>query len=535
MESSSSEQYAPSEESAAESSEPSRKSSPRHESKKPMDLDSHSENERPSVGRKRKREVLVSSSRSTSRYRGLYRSDYHDLFNEAVNDANSPHLFNTFPSLESSLIGITYWSSEEKGLVFDCLARKGRDAKAIATIIGTKSEPEVQVYLQLLRERLLERAAEGDPQVLISDTEMLAALQISRSCEKQLDLAAEGLASRQKAHEISVEKKRHGTYWLLDQETSDLFERPTESGEDIGQDLETARGILSLGNMLKLSSRFFMNSLEPESNWRTYSESGELPSIFCTAFVDLHRLVVGIVKRLVSSALFFAMSRIRRLDNKFTNYKRHVRKQDVYAALDITGMRLDRKGYWINLARRCNLEVCDGTVEKGAKNIGNTLSHNEVEERLRQPYARDASPEAPEAEENVSDNSDDAPGTGADSVKQVRTSPSCLSTADDESQDEDEYVEAVDMRASRREERRLWELLELDPPERLWADHSVPPVQSRALSAIEDAGDWRNWTTYQSRWETYDSPIKDEAFEKNRQLRTNHPHESSRSLDEEEH
>ena len=540
METSSSDRYAPSAESVVESSQPSPRKD--HFNRGPYDQNetqSASQNEDPPATKKRKRAISTITHRSISNVQQSYRGGYHELFNDVVEEAASECALDESLPLESSLIGIVAWSSEEKNIFFSALARHGRnDLKAITDAIGTKSEPEVQAYLQILQDKLLEYARD-DAQNLVKDTDIPAAYQISRKCGKQLDMAADALASKQTTHEMSVEQARYGDYWLLNQQTSDVLDDrrvnidATRDDGAVRPDLEAACEVLNIRNMLKLSSRIFMNSTDLEYNWCTYSAPGELPSIFSTAFVDLHRLVLGILRRLISSTLFFAMSRIRAKDNSYTHPRPHVRQQDVYAALDVTSMNLDARGYWIKLARRCKLEVCEGSLERESRR-GDTLSYEEVEEKLREPMTRDTSPTTPleEAEMDVSlsppSHSDNSSNADAGSIEEAQTGSNSRNASTEGTEDEDAYVEAIDTRASRAEERRLWDLLEMEPPDHLWKKTPVPSVEPTVSSRVEqNSGDWRNWIDYRSEWETYDSPIGNEAFKKNRQAKKKRRYHSS--------
>ena len=510
-----------------------------------QEFTSISQQEKYDASRKRKRATSVSSEKSVSKFQVSYRGGYHELFNEVVEEAASRQLSDGSSPLQASWIGITHWSPEEKGLLFDSLARNGRDdIKAIAGAIGTKSEPEVQTYMQLLRDGLLGRAIVNDPQILVKDAEIPFALEIGPECDIQLEMAAAALATKQSVHEMSIEKKRHGIYWLLDHQTSDLIEERRTAldaispGEEIGQDLKAACEILNLKNMLMLSSQVFMNSTNPESNWWTYSRPGELPSICSTAFIDLYNLILGITKRLISSAIFFAMSRIRVRDRKHGKRGQYVRGEDVHAALDVTGMKSDPRGYWINLPRRCNLEVYDVPGRKRKFIKGRKLSYEEVEEKLREPYVRDISRstslEAASGDQHSSDSSDDYSDSDVDSNEQAPASPSSQEAPNDVLEDDDASLDATDIRASQYEERRLWDILEQDPLEGAWSKKRVSRIQGHASTSVEEdvSADWRNWINYRSEWETYTSPIGEEAFANNQRLRTGQRDEASQSSDE---
>src|SRR6478752_8387374 len=89
------------------------------------------------------------------RQKGVLNTEYLDLLNRDIEDAAQRVCF-TDDSEETVLypsqMGLTYWSIPEKKLFFEAIARLGQsDLPGIASRIGTKSEIEVNHYLDVLR------------------------------------------------------------------------------------------------------------------------------------------------------------------------------------------------------------------------------------------------------------------------------------------------------------------------------------------------------------------------------------------------
>ncbi|KAL9118835.1 MAG: hypothetical protein Q9187_004609, partial [Circinaria calcarea] len=305
---------------------------------------------------KKRRQSSGQGSKARSKRRRLNYSDaYRILLNEVISEAGDRvNLIGEEP-LMASQIGVTSWSAKEKQAFFATLDRKGRhDLRSIADAVQTKSESEVHVYTQLLYQATIEHHLHHCHHELLGQADLPAAFEVGPECEKVLDEDAYGLSVKQLDREAKLEKRRHGENWLLNQEATGHFEQGNTSDDgDIAKptQLHSALELLKLANFLELSKRVFMNSSDMQSNWSHYTDNGESPSIFCTAFLDFHALVNSIIKRLVQSALYFAMSRLRASDTGSYTRRRVVRKEDVTAALDVLGMKANSREYWAEAAR----------------------------------------------------------------------------------------------------------------------------------------------------------------------------------------
>ena len=455
------------------------------------------------------------------RLRSSYSVRYNDLYNREVGDATSG--LDTFPPKryrwKGSTFGVSEWSPEEKDRFFAALDRKGKDnLKAIAAAVRTKSVPEVQTLIQLLHEGVVQEE-DSDRYRLPEYAEIPAACEISNECTKALEDSADALALKQFERDVEVERERHGDYWLLNLEAVQRLDEKRDGEQDqqgSHSQLEAACELLDLRELVELSFRLYMNSKDRDYNWQQHAERGEGPSIFCTAFLDLYSLVVGITKRLVSSCLFLAASRIRAFEDlRKKPGKAKVRVRDVHAALEVLGFKHNRSQYWRGVASRCNLRVYEDF--ESALEGHDELSLSDVERRLAWPLdgvpsvSRPASPESPgrdASSESLSSLGSPIP-LSADETQ--------LEQGDTLLQIQDKGAEYNDAKSNWTEELRLWDLLGADP--RVQAPAllgSSPPKKQLHRKAREDLVDWREWIQYRSEWEAFDELPKQEAFDRNR-------------------
>ncbi|KAL4729555.1 hypothetical protein ACLX1H_003975 [Fusarium chlamydosporum] len=240
--------------------------------------------------------------RQFKRQKGILNIDYLDLLNRDIEDASQRVCFthdDEETALYSTQIGLTYWSIPEKKLFFEAIARLGQsDLPGIASRIGTKSEIEVNHYLDVLRRaRLLRQREVRRP--AIEFPEIPAAIELSQQCCHALDEAADAISVRQERKEELREEGKWGECW----EITPKIARRLDKGESItgSQDLHF-KGLFNLHAWLRLSERIFMNSSIPSENWHYIDNSP--PSMWATTFEDFHSLAVSITKRLVQTTLF---------------------------------------------------------------------------------------------------------------------------------------------------------------------------------------------------------------------------------------
>jgi hypothetical protein len=501
------------------------------------------------------------------RLKTYYNNEYRELLNVDIQDASRGMLNDDHYKFKPSQIGSSFWSAPEKYVFFQALDRLGRDdVRSIASRIQTKSEVEVQEYMLLLHRETKTRQLKGGP--TLSHFDIPAAAEISEECCIILERAGDTIAIRQELAEEKVEKGKWGDSWLLTKDVSCWIEtrRRQEGGEEEMEEVLPAANLLKSGNWLELSKEIFMNPAgsREEDNWRALAEPGETPAIRATAFEDFHSLAVDLTKRLVSTTLFCAMSRIRAKESR--NVKRaDVNPDDVEAAVNILGLKLNSNQFWVDCARRCNLAVMedDDPDEDEAEELGSDqdedapMSYDAVEANLRtsrrsrsrsrsrsrQPRASTCTPLPDQLPEPpISDADDESSESSVYSSADEEIDASGTSKSDSEhhlsdldlgphnsSQERnpeklkalesahEKYTEAIDAHANKTEEVRLWNMLEQNAPFEI----EIEPIDSLELPkpikvAAMEADDWRNHMEYWSQWEKHEIPVAEESFVRNK-------------------
>jgi RNA polymerase I-specific transcription initiation factor RRN5 len=549
----------------------------------PVDSENVSQDERPIKPRshpfryrskKRKAEKVETRKHKAKRLKGLYNDSYRQLLNEEIRDSllptAEPH--NRFPQ---SQIGVTRWTSIEKESFFTALSRLGKDnICGIASRIGSKSELEVQEYVHLLHQGMLEKALNEPRRQLLGFTDMPAAIQLSQECCYELEKAADALASRQNRYEEQKEQQKWGESWLLNSDTNFWVEEhlTDEGGSHDLREVLPAAELLNLRNWLELSTRVFMNPAAPryEENWQFLAEPGEEPSIRFTAFADFHRLAISVTKRLVSTAIFCTMSRLRAMDPRSFNRYDIVKPADVEAAAKIIGLEINSDEFWRNCPRRCNLNIMKST--SAAAGNQSPMDYYEVEDILnkRRKNSQSAAPSDGEAGRPglsaAGSPKPSSPGS-SNSVSASIIEPESESEYEAEDLDVDtpgrdlafeymqgveleyngpidpsgsefehphshkkrlkksmiakealdrahvEYTEVFDIQASLLEEQRLWEILKQEPPFAIKPEEvDLPKRPTQERKGEDELKDWREHMEFWSQWETLDQPVPTNAF-----------------------
>ncbi|KAL9594639.1 MAG: hypothetical protein Q9219_006923 [cf. Caloplaca sp. 3 TL-2023] len=485
--------------------------------------------------RKREKDPDWDLDAHISRRKRCYSANYHSLFNDAIQNLHVSACGTIGEDLHPSQVGISTWSPQEKDQLIQCIARRGRDnLPAIAAQVGTKSELEVHVYLQLLQEASIKQRMFGRTRSLISTADIPAAVEISEQCCAALDQAADALATLQQKHEERVEKKKHGDLWELDEKVAEWVHQRLLEGEEGRTEIRNtlpAAEILDLSSLLKLSANIFMNSGDSEYNYRSFISGKDKPSMLYTAFEDIHGLFLSITKRVIQSSLFFSMSRLRATQSSNHSHQRAVKKTDVLAALNVLGMKHGAKDFWVKLPRRNRLRIFDrGNVA----DQGKAMDYNEVEEVLSRgklAAGTDAFPsDRIEDREKLLDYA--APSVSGSDFDSTASDSSAARDLNDQGtemtdlylpgeqygEETDTYLEHLDQAASRKEEVRLWEMLGKDPPQDLSADNPAIPVEKPRLHRRnrDDIDDWRKWVDFKPGWEAYDVRDLDEHLSQNR-------------------
>ena len=503
---------------------------------------------RPSPGKRKLQARKLPKSR-IKRLKLFYNDDYRKLFNDTTHDVREEYVIEDHNLLPPSQIGATKWSSEEKHVFFSALEKRGRDdVSSIAASIGTKSEMEVRVYLQLLNQATLEQHLYERHHQLLGPFDLPGSFEISPNCCEALEQAADALGILQQKHEEKLEKRKHPNLWLLNHGVAEWVDQCL-NGNDEGhaevQETLPAAELLNLQNLLQLSTHVFMNSNEPEKNWRSYAERSDTPSILYTAFSDFHNLVNSVARRLVQSSLYFAMARLKATDSSNYTPNRAVRRRDVTAALHVLGMETNSQNFWVNCARRCKLDVYHNIKLNNSEE--ERLSYEEVERELNlnqavesdcKPFSKDenetlaslsekqhrwpssvdeADYRLPHHRRQESEYSSDRSSKASSTRSILDSSSESGGTQLQLERDQDSYSEAFDNQVSLVEEHRLWNMLGRESTPDIKPEEAVLP--KRAVierSRRDELIEWRDWVRYKSEWETLGPPIPADTFYENR-------------------
>lgn len=424
--------------------------------------------------------------------------------------------------LEPSQLGLTCWSSIEKHIFFESLARLGRDnLEGIAASIGSKSVIEVRHYIHLIEEELARRKRTGIRRILTM-VEYPSAVELSPQCCRAVDETADAIGLKEDEREQQREEGRWGSAWNLTPEISMLLREGVEDIVDT-QALPSVE-LLHLSNWLQLSQRIFMNSSVPGGNWE-YIDDG-LPSIWATTFEDFRSLAISFTRRLVQTSIFAASTRRTGQRDGSDLLDKFVKRMDVQAAAASLGLPANSRDFWRKSARRLRIDVYDEVDEDGEPEI---MSYEEVEEALSGSVDADTSPlnteehvgRNPDEEledltsEEVSDGVDEEEKAIAEEAKEVllysvAEFPSTSKTKESlgfriaVERQQEQHAEECDQYASYKEELEVWKALRMEPPEGL-TEKAEPGPGSRSnrdVGSVYPLGrDWRSNTRYFSEWE----------------------------------
>ena len=473
--------------------------------------------------------------RPLKRQKALLNNDYLNLLNTEIQDAAervSSEALSEAPL--PSQLGLTFWSSIEKQILFESLARLGRDdLEGIANRVGSKSVVEIRHYIHALEEAHSHRLR-TDPRPVLTTTEYPAAVELSQQCCYALDEAADAVSLRQERREQQREEGKWGSAWDL---TPNVAKRLRERKEDLvdAKDLPSIE-LFHLSNWLQLSQRFFMNSAVPSSNWNHIDNVP--PSIWATTFEDFRSLAVSITRRLVQSAIYAASTRIRSKREHRPVTRNIVKREDVEVAVASLGIPASSRDFWRKSARRLRLDVYKESDESGEpafmsfEQVEDALSEG-VEVKARQQVdagehtdleEEDSGTEYPTREEATDGSGDEEERTidaeanevflysVADFPNTFRMKGALKSRIATERQQE-QFAEDYDQHASYREELEMWDLLQRPPPPGLpkRADPGPAPRSNRDVESLYPLGrDWRNNTRYWEEWEVAPRAEQDE-------------------------
>lgn len=276
-----------------------------------------------------------------------------------------------------------------------------------------------------------------------------------------------------------------------------------------------------------------------KNNWTHWSE--EPPSIRHTALSDIHTLVVSLTRRLVQTALFMAMSRLRSMDDKIFRPQSLVRPCDVVAAIDCLGAPRKAR-YWVTLPRRLGLKVYRKAEKIRVKTEKNVMPYDEVEEYLEQVDKRKSTAggvgnessrvnmdylilSAYEESEPEGNADDDELSSLDDSMETGGGGPGSVAEVEDDYQfvggagrseierkgdakmamlecEEDALMEALDRKHSMEAEKALWQMMGKEPKEPLINVVKFPKALIHGRKRAWEVLDWRDGVDYLAPWET---------------------------------
>lgn len=503
---------------------------------------------------------------------------YRDLLNSEIAEASGQVSHVKADALPPSQIGASFWTSQEKDKFFEALSCRGSgDLPCLSAAIGTKSQFEVKAYILLLQEGVRELDVAGRAREKFELADAPVAAEISEEClEVEESIAAE-LHRRVQEQEEAKEQERWGEEnWLIDEDVAAEIEIEsgtgnekaikTEDNEDDGPvDAETPQSrsndeendsnstllsadqLLNSSNFLQLSQSLFMNSKDPDLDWRTVAEDDDTnlpPSMRRTAFEDFYNLAVSLTRRLVQASIFQALSRLR--SSSDPRLVAGVNRHDVHAAREIAGPKTEGQAYWTNAIRRCGIEVYresrrfkvnDG--RKGTK-VGYRLTRDELEEALgvkSRDKGADASVRADASDTDDDDDADepdsdaytiaspseDEGSDHADEAREEETIPRGRTKSPSENRKrpfspssfdraERKYLEAVDRLNSTQEENSLRSALGMDalPKQR----PSKPTFHYKRSVAETRPLDWRETVQYEAPWEQPHGYLRMSDFER---------------------
>ncbi|EFQ99375.1 hypothetical protein MGYG_02386 [Nannizzia gypsea CBS 118893] len=524
----------------------------------------------PPLQRKRKRVEKWAWNKRENHIRranALHISSYKDLLLEVTDGATKEPDHEAV--IHSSQFGIVMWSADEKLALFTALARKGKGAVSeIASVIGTKSRIEVQQFLIELQRALQQQYITDKNFRGITFSDIHAAAEISEECCLALEKAANALSvQEEQAHNLSGRRK-YKDMWLVDSNAAAYLEEKIQT-KDISDVDASAHHMLATAqlfhvpNWINLSRNVFMNfgGHRIEDNWTKICFHEETPAVTCDSFTDFYTIAVSLTRRLVQSSIFFALMRIRGMDERGRDRDRVIRRDDVLSALDTLKVRHNTREFWIHAARRCSLDVREYVSKSSFKTT--ILSYDEVEKRLSAPSLELPEPHQGEdevQEEPSEEDTDILPKNTPENYAAEESSSSfegseidvsmgdvSSSGIDEEllSDEEEIYALSLDKEASREEEKRLWQILkphpksESAPPkndvkmesedEGLFSRSNprVKPVTRRKI--VQDFQNWRNAVLPMADWEL----LGPETLSIDKEVNENHSVKRQKISDEE--
>ncbi|KAI9671633.1 MAG: hypothetical protein M1831_003161 [Alyxoria varia] len=438
---------------------------------------------------------------------------YLELLNDSIEHAASGSCYEKHDPLEDSQVGLTYWKAEEKEALLRILERCGEQGMPrVCHALPSKSELEISQYMQLVRRGAMEHMLTAKRKKRFDYMEIPAAMEISSNCCKALATKAERLRARELCHEVCDEQMHFGEHWLLDQSAADRVEGILNSDPSflsneeessaaalppsrLPMSLAKPLGLFNLPTWLELSERVFMNPRDPKKNesWCNMEaeQLSETPALFASAISDFYDLAESFMRRLVSTVLFHATSRLRAANSRVDRKPAQVIRQcDVITALDVLGVQRDSWNWWSGVPRRCKLSVYDvkeGQLPVQHSNRQYRASPMETEDVERAMQLTPAESRAASKTRRASDEMDGSKDNLEEAVRPIGTANEKPTEVEIDAGQPDEtpyghlehrlsdeprrnhldalfraqesMADAIDSKASQKEEARLWRII----------------------------------------------------------------------------
>ncbi|KAF4587464.1 Homeodomain-like protein [Ophiocordyceps camponoti-floridani] len=453
------------------------------------------------------------------RRKSTHKPKYLKMLMCDIDDASRGVCLEKYIKLPESQVGLIVWSPEEKHRFFEAVTRLGRhDLPGIASRVRTKSLVEIRQYLLYLQEADIIRRKPGQD-TFVEFAEYPAAVELSQQCCHALEEAADAVALVEIQDEAKKEVGKWGDCWDLTPEVAAKLKEIRDTVVD-----HPFAQLFHVDRWLKVSERIFMNSSVHSDNW--YFVDDNPPSIWATALQDFHKLAVSLTRRLVQTALFFSMMRIRKKKRRHPDTQPLVRRIDVARAIRSFDLAPNSRRFWRKSARRLRLHVYREPPRPG-DDTKEPMSYEEVEAELagkdkkkrkrRVPIVAQPSIEMAESSESEDEEKPPFDDESSSTIKPAKTPPRRRSTTPNKSTrrspqprlttdtQRDEQAEAWDAHASHAAELDLWALLRRKPPKDLPPPPPEPELLLKSaadvLSSYPAGGvDWTRRVKYVQEW-----------------------------------
>jgi RNA polymerase I-specific transcription initiation factor RRN5 len=492
--------------------------------------------------------VQLHSAHKWKRLQRFYNDQYLELFRETLESAEDEAATDNF---QDNQIGAVFWTSLEKSQLFQELSKTGRhNLPKLSQSVGTKSEIEVKVYLDLLQSEEIDRQFFDSSTQNVTHFEIPAAIEIGSELEERLEQCADALLAFQEQYEQAAgHHDKRLPVVITESVASDLDDRTEEGLDQIDQaGLDFPHQLFNLCTFLRLSEDIFMHGSRDGrvANWRIFAENDETPAIMVQAVADFYDLVVNLSRRLVQATIFLTKSRLRACTSSQHQPVKTVQVEDVFAAREILNMREDLWSYWTRLPRRCGFKVVSGSHQRGDTEK-RSMTYDDVEAKLsirhhrkrRRSLSRysEGSSES-ELGSQLSASMSGGPSSGSDGTSgeadhiadlegtsqsseheghQEGTASDDEGSSQDsdmvsymsrakrkrlEEEEADEHLEGIDQQSRRDEEGRILSILGFEEGEEVGEQPRESGTKpKRARKTVEDVTIWK--AGYQAQWESH--------------------------------